>query len=138
MAGVWDALRRDNPAEARARCALAVAAFDQSSIDKGNWLIGSELCLEDPPPFSSFAAHRPIESWEAAHTKLIDERWLEVVLAKLKDLSEAQEKKQKLSSHSRRPEEAGAEKDSKETKPKKTKGKGTQKGGEAEKTPATQ
>eukprot|EP00438_Fugacium_kawagutii_P016871 Skav223761 [mRNA] locus=scaffold521:339:1994:+ [translate_table: standard] len=142
VAGIWDALRRQNVSEARARCALAVAAWDQNAIDRGGWLVSSELCLEEPPPFSSFAAHRPIEPWETPCTKLVDERWLEIILAKLKDLSDYQDRRQKLMTGNRRSEDATNDKETKETtkdpKPKKPKGKGKQKGEEAEKPQAAQ
>lgn len=65
LAGVWDALRCERYAEARARCALAVCQWDQQSCDRGSWLIANELSLEDSPPYSAFAAHRALEPWEA-------------------------------------------------------------------------
>lgn len=124
LAGIWDALRQDRVDEARARAALGVASLDQLGIDKGSWLVASEVVLEDAPPFSSFAAHRPLESWESPHTKLIDERWLDLFLAKLRDIHDFQDKKQKLTSGSRKTEETSNAAEKKEETKKKKKGGG--------------
>ena len=136
LAGVWDCLRQGRVEEARARAALGVASFDQLGIDKGSWLVAGELALEDAPPFSSFAAHRPLEHWESPHTKLVDERWLELILAKLRDIHDFQDKKQKLTSGSRRSEDSAPAADGdKDTKKKKKGGpKGNGKGSGEEKT----
>eukprot|EP00438_Fugacium_kawagutii_P022422 Skav224784 [mRNA] locus=scaffold428:252344:254481:+ [translate_table: standard] len=98
LTGIWDCLRCQRYAEARARTALAVATWDQQAIDRGSWVVAAALGLEDNPPFSSFAGHRGLESFEEPHTKLVDGRFLDLVLARLKDLSEFQERKGKLSS----------------------------------------
>eukprot|EP00435_Cladocopium_sp_Y103_P012467 s3412_g3.t1 len=141
LAGVWDALRQGKVPEARARCALGVAALDQLGIDRGSWLVASEMTLEEPPPFSAFAAHRPLETWETPCSKLVDERWLELFLAKLRDIHDFQDKKQKLTASSRKVEdpasvkEKDAEKDSKKKKNQKGGAKGAGRGGEEEKTP---
>lgn len=72
--------------EARAKAALGVAPLD---VDKGSWLVAGELSLEDAPSFSSFAAHRPLNQRESPQTKLVDERWLEIILAKLRDIHDS-------------------------------------------------
>ena len=95
--------------EARTRAALGVAALDQLGIDKGFWLVAGELAPED-------------EHWESPHTKLVDERWLELILAKLRDIHDFQDKKQKLTSSGRKSDDStgAAEKDKeKDTKKKK-------------------
>ena len=96
IAGIWDCLRSGKHDEARARAGLALAQIDQQSCDRGNWLLASELSLEPAPPAHSCQSHVPPESWETPHTKLIDPRWFELVLSKLKDYAEFQEKKLKL------------------------------------------
>ena len=85
LAGIWDYLREGKYSEARARTAAqgprAVGARlpgcggslwprtewpSQTSreVDKGSWLVASELSLEEAPPFSSFAHHWSIGwSW---------------------------------------------------------------------------
>ena len=108
LAGVWDCLQQNKIEEARARAALGVAQWDQQAVDKGQWLVAAEVGLEDGPPVSSFMGHRPLESWEAPHTRLIDGRWLELILAKLKDIADYQEKKQRLTAAGRRPEDLAA------------------------------
>ena len=84
-------------AEARARTAIGVAMLDQQSCDAGSWLLASELSLEPPPPYHAFAVHQSPGPWEVQHTRLIDDRWFELALAKLRVLADYQEKRAKLS-----------------------------------------
>ena len=84
MAGIWDCLLHGKTAEARARAALAVAVMDQQGCDRGGWLLASEATLENPPPFSAFSQHTPPEPWELQHSQLLDPRWVELFLAKLR------------------------------------------------------
>ena len=74
--------------------------------------------------FSSFAAHRLLEHWESPRTKPVDERWLELILAKLRDIHDFQDKKQKLTSSGRKSEDStgAAEKDKEKDTKKKKKG----------------
>lgn len=59
VGAIWDALIiQNNVKEARARCALMVAAADQTSIDAGSWVLSGVALLEPPPPFHSFAPHQ--------------------------------------------------------------------------------
>ena len=85
IGGIHDSLRLGNIAEARARCALAIAAIDQSSLDSGSWMLSQEFLLEEAAPFSSFVGRKAPELSEQATTKLIDERFLEVMVWRLKD-----------------------------------------------------
>lgn len=41
VAGVWDSLIRGSHEEARARCAVLIAAADQAAIDSGNWIMAN-------------------------------------------------------------------------------------------------
>ena len=96
IAGIWDSLRQNKPEEARARAGLSLAMLDQQGCDAGGWLIASELALEPAPPYSSFSSHVPPSSWETPHTKLIDSRFFDLVVSKLKDLADFQDKKHRL------------------------------------------
>ena len=96
IAGIHDCLRSGRYQEARSRAALAVAAWDQASLDGGNWLMSQELLMEDPPPWTSFQQKRTPEPWEQAATKLADERWLAVLQWKLKDKDAYLETKRRL------------------------------------------
>ena len=81
VAGILDALRAGSHAEARARACLLLAQGDQLSIDRGSWLVASELSLEESPPMASFTAHTlPMDS-EALYSRLIDGRWFDLVPA---------------------------------------------------------
>ena len=65
--------------------AVAVAAWDQSSLDSGSWIMSQELLLEAAPPYAAFHNRRMPEPHEQAASKLIDERWLAVLQWKLRD-----------------------------------------------------
>ena len=84
--------------EARARCGLALAALDQQAVDRGSWLLAGEVSLGTPPPFHSFALHRAPEPCDLPHSMLVDPRWAELFMTKLRDISDYQEKRVKLSS----------------------------------------
>lgn len=130
MAGAWDDLRAGHIDRARARLALGVAAYDQQAYDKGSWLLSGELSLENHPPYGSFASHPVVESYEAPHTKLIDGRWFDLIVSKLKGIATFQEQKIKLApQRGKRGEELTDEKE--KEKPKKPKpGKGGGKKGD--------
>ena len=96
MAGAWDDLRQGNADRARARLALGVAAYDQQAYDRGSWLLAGEMSLEHPPPYGGFSARQPPDVWETPHTRLIDGRWFDLLISKLRSLADYQEKKAKL------------------------------------------
>lgn len=64
VVGIWDALIANKPSEARARCALLLAAADQSSIDGGSWLLANVCMLENLPPYHAFVNHQHPTSQE--------------------------------------------------------------------------
>ena len=97
IAGVHDALRQGAHDEARARAALLLCQGDQLSVDRGSWVVASELGLEDAPPFASFDQHRLPSEAEPPYSKLIDPRWMELVLHRLNEFDQLSEKKKKLS-----------------------------------------
>lgn len=137
IAGIHDALRAGQVAEARARSALLLAQGDQLSIDRGSWIIAGELSLEEAPPAAAFAAHTLPGDSEAPYSRLIDGRWFDLFLQKLNDYDNLSEKKKKLSSR-RNPQAphvsnpAGAESGKPDAKKKaKSKGKGKSGGGGA-------
>ncbi len=131
LAGVWDALMADRVPEARARAALGVAMVDQQSCDGGNWLLSQELSLESPPPYASFGNHAAPLPGEDPHSRLIDHRWMDLFMTKLRDIADYHDKKWKLSGGRNRPEEVAPPAPMPKPKPKpraKVKGKGDAKG----------
>ena len=107
VAGVLDALRADRADEARARCGLILAMGDQLSIDRGSWVVATELGLEDPPPMAAFNNHTLPSEAEPPYTKLVDARWIELVLSKLSDVDALHEKKKKLAGRRNLPAPSG-------------------------------
>ena len=97
LAGIWDCLRAGKVDEARARTGLALAQLDQQACDRGNFLLAAEISLENAPPYSAFSCHLPPEPWESPHSRLIDPRWMDLMMNRLKEVADFQEKKLKLS-----------------------------------------
>lgn len=119
IAGVLDALRSSRPEEARARCCLALASLDQQAADRGSWALAAEVTLEQPPPFHSFQLHRAPEGWESPHSQLVDPRWAELFMSRLKDVSDYQERRSKLANSSQNTARAAAEENGKKAEAKK-------------------
>ena len=68
VAGIWKGGRVE---EARARCGLLIAAADQASIDRGNWVVGNVSLLEAPPPYhQAFSQHHSRASGSSARCHL--------------------------------------------------------------------
>ncbi|CAE7238074.1 unnamed protein product [Symbiodinium sp. CCMP2456] len=110
IAGVADALREDNREEAYLRCLLGLAAGDQLSIDRGSWNVAGEMLLEDPPPFPSFTTHTLPSGAEIPFTKLVDARWMELFMSRLREVDLYLETRRKLAGQSaagRRSEDGG-------------------------------
>ena len=132
LAGIWDCLRSGRVDEARARCGLALAQLDQQACDRGSFLLASEISLESAPPYSSFSSHVPPETWESPHSKLVDPRWIDLMMNRLREVADFQEKKIKLSGPRR--QEDAAEVPVKPPKPNRPgKGSGKGKDGKGEK-----
>ena len=71
--------------------------LDQQSCDAGSWLLAGKLSLESLPPMSSFQNHQASAPWELPHSRLVDLRWFDLVMSKVKDLADFYEKRAKLS-----------------------------------------
>ena len=139
LAGIWDSLRGGRHDEARARAGLALAALDQQACDRGSYLLAAEVAMEAPPPYSSFQNHSAPEPFELPHSKLLDPRWVELMMSKLKDLSEYQEKKLKLSAPKKIDDPDKPPKIPPKPTPKKGQGKGKEgKDGKGEREPPAQ
>ena len=95
MAGALDCLRTNRPEQARARLNLGLMIFDQMSIDRGSFVLASELALEVPPPLHSFRQHEN-HSTGQVYSRLLDPRWAEVAIGHLKEQAEFLEKRAKL------------------------------------------
>lgn len=85
IASIHDCLRRDARDEARARSALLLTALDQAAIDNGNWTLAQEVLLEPAAPYAAFAAKRPPEVWEQSTSRILDDRWVDILMWKIKD-----------------------------------------------------
>lgn len=108
IAGIHDALKEGRVAEARARSALAILAYDQAALDNGNWQLAQELCLELAPPFSAFQGKRPPDVGEQAWSRLADERFLELALWRLKDKDAFVESRKRLNAPTKQPWQKGS------------------------------
>ena len=96
IGGIHDALRQGNISEARARCALAVAAVDQSSLDNGSWTLAQEVLLEAPPPYASFVGKKNPDPVDQPASRLLDERFVELAVWRLKERDSYLESRKRL------------------------------------------
>ena len=81
--------------EALSRALLGLVAADTVSMDRGSWLTAWELQFMKEPPFSAFDNHS-VETSRLPYSELIDPRWNEVVLARLRDIDETTERRLRL------------------------------------------
>ncbi|OLQ11504.1 hypothetical protein AK812_SmicGene4650 [Symbiodinium microadriaticum] len=93
-AGALDSLVEGKVDEAKARLGLLIAQLDQVAYDRGQWLIASEAALE--PPFSSFARHVLPDANEAQFSKLLDPRWIEAFVSKVKEMEDYVDRRDRL------------------------------------------
>ena len=77
------------------RSLLLLIAMEQVAVDKGSWLLAYELTLEDEAPRSSLNADFLYVSL-APHSRLADERWVEMAHARLRTLDELAERRRRL------------------------------------------
>ena len=96
VAGILDALRDKKEAEARARAGLLLAALDQSAVDGGSWLLAQEVLLEPYPPFSAFGRRTGLDQLESPQSRLLDPRWMELFIHKVKEQDAYGEVRKKL------------------------------------------
>ena len=98
VAGALDAARAGNHMECQARLGLLLAAIDQVACDRGQWLLASEVLMESSsPPFGSFSRHTPPEFGESPHSRLLDSRWVDALMFRVKELDDYAERRSKLS-----------------------------------------
>ena len=123
-AGALDALLSGKEEECKARLCLMLCALDQSSLDSGNWLLAQEMHLEPAPPLSSFGRHKPPDPGEEHRTKIMDPRWVSVLMHKLKERESYQEARRKLGAPRGGGSQQDGEKGDRSDKTPKGKGKG--------------
>ena len=87
MAGALDCLFKGDVPGCRASLNLGLLQLDQMAIDRGNWVLASDLALEPPPPFAALAQHvlpDPARG-DLPFSRLLDPRWAESSVAHLQD-----------------------------------------------------
>ena len=73
----------------------------------GNWLLAAEMSLEPAPPFTAFAKHRPPEASEDQKTKIMDSRWISLLMHRIREREAYTEAKKKLGGAGWRPPGGG-------------------------------
>ena len=100
ICGIVHALQRDRPKVALARALLALAGADQVARDRGNWMVAWELQFQDEPPYERFRRAPAVgtvgRSSRLPYTPLVDPRWGENALSRLKEVDDSQERMRKL------------------------------------------
>lgn len=98
---VTRALLQGNHDEALTRCLLGLCAAEQLSLDHGRWTLAQEMLLIEAPPFGSFERHYAENHDQRAHTRLFDDRWVEVLHSRLREMDEMNERKKRLEGNAR-------------------------------------
>ena len=98
VAGIHDCLQADRVAEARARCMLLLAQGDRLSIDRGSWVVASELALHGTSPATGVIRSAHLADGVRASSHAADRRPVVRCLPfqKLQDYDNLSEKKKKL------------------------------------------
>ena len=73
-----------------------MCARSNIAVDRGQWILGAETLLEQAPPFASFSRHVPPEFGETPHSRLLDSRWVESMMHRVKELDDYAERRTKL------------------------------------------
>ncbi|CAE7225299.1 unnamed protein product [Symbiodinium necroappetens] len=130
VGGALDALESGQVSECKARLALLIAQLDQVAYDHGQWLIAHEAGLEaTSPPFSAFSRHLLPAANESQFTRLLDARWVEAFVQKVKEVEEYTDRRNRLvKPKSALNEELGNQLEKPPKTPKGGKGKDAQKG----------
>ena len=123
VCGALDSLRAHRVEEAKAKLALLISAIDQVACDRGSWILGSEILLEESPPLSNFGKHVPPEAFECQHSRLLPSSWMEAMMHKVKEVDDFAEKKAKLGKKAKLPSPPGLAQQNQEEEKGKGKGK---------------
>ena len=123
LGGILDSLQNGAVGEAKARAALGMLAADQAALDNGSWLMAQEALLEEPPPMASFKNKTHPEAWEQTGSRLMDDRWLEVLMWRIKNRDSYLESRKRLGPGRKEGNGGGTEKE-KDGQHKKKKGGG--------------
>ena len=111
IAGAHDALRAGNTNECRARLSLLLVALDQAAVDSGAWTLAQEILLEHAPPYQAFTGKKAPELWEQSSSKILDDRWLDVLMWKIKDRDAYLEARRRLGPSGKAPPVGGGKGD---------------------------
>ena len=127
-AGVLDDLVQGRVRHARARASLMLVMLDQVAIDRGSWVLGAELMLEQGPPLSALTSHTlpSVGDGESPFSRILDSRWAEVMLSHLRDAEDYVQKRRTLGK--KLGDDGDKEKDKDTGKPMKPKAKAKGKG----------
>ena len=87
--------------------------LDQVAIDRGSWVLGAELMLEQGPPLSTLASHTlpSVSDGESPFSKILDSRWAEVMLSHLRDSEDYLQKRRNIGKKTTEDAEKDKEKD---------------------------
>ena len=97
LSKIVDLLKDGSHSEALTRSLLLLSALDQAAIDSGSWLLSAEVLLDTTsPPFSSFQKKPHVDSLDSPHTRLLEARWIELMVHRLRERDSYIEVRRKL------------------------------------------
>lgn len=98
IGAVHDCLRQGLVEQARARTCLLLCALDQAALDSGAWTLAQEVLLEPAAPFAAFASRKLPDQWEQATSKILEDRWVDVLMWRIRDRDSYIEARKRLTS----------------------------------------
>jgi hypothetical protein len=95
-AGARDALAEGRTDEALARLDLLCVAAEQLAMDRGQWVLARELLFDSDPPYHAWAYARLPDPMRNPHPAIADERWCSVAEARLRELEDWKDRRNRL------------------------------------------
>ena len=92
------------PEQARAGLNIALLMADQMSVNRGSWVLATELSLQAPPPMSNFRRREQVaHPTDPVYSRILDLCWAEIALARVRDEADFLDKRTKLSQRTQQP-----------------------------------
>ena len=81
----------------------------RQGLDGGSWSLANEFLLEVPPPFSAFQNRRAPDPSEQVATRLVEDRFLDVMLWRIRDRDSYLESRKRLAASAKARQQPGGD-----------------------------
>ena len=99
ICAIVHSLQQGKTQTALARSLLALAGAEQVARDRGGWTLAWEMQFLEEPPYQRFQRSQsstPSRTSRLPYSKLIDPRWGEAIMSRLKEIDDTRERMKKL------------------------------------------